>query len=412
MASIFLCGDRLNAAAYGTVSVSPAADTSYPSSRLIDQFLDEFWEQGSIAADSYIRCDLNQVVNSGFETYSGGAFTGWTSNVVGGGSTVTQDSGIKKAGTYSAKFTTGAGGGSKAEVTQSLTVRSGQKWRGSFSMYAGAGGVTKLEVWNPYTKNYLNSSGTWQASQAYHKSTVGTAAWEDFTTSFTVEAWATCQSSLTSLQLRFVVEIVSKVGYADEVYFWPEVNTVVLTGHNVEAGLPIQWRSSTDNFGASDVLVATLPARAGVAYSYQSTAVITRYVALKFSGTPVAKLRATEVFWGYGLSTSETPAWGYAVKRSVGQIRSSRASVRFADFSLDAVTLSFTPAFVTQWPEIETEIFERCSAGQMIIAIPDTSRTPIFIGRAPVESNYRPTSFAMMETSLTIEPLALGTWLP
>ena len=279
-------------------------------------------------------------------------------------------------------------------------------------MYAGAGGVTKLEIYNPYTKTYLNSGGAWQTAQTYYKTTVGTVAWEDFTASLQVESWVLCQASLTILQLRFVAETVSTVGYVDEVYFWPEVNTAILIAHNVEPGLPIQWRSSTDDFAASDVLVAALPARAGVTYSYQATAVITRWVGLKFVGTPVAKLRATEVVWGYGLATSETPSWGYRVRRSLPQIRSSRDSIRYSDFSLDGVTLRLQPAYSTQWAEIETEIFERCSGGQPIIAIPDTNRLPIFIGRTPVEWSYQATSLAIVDTELPIDPLPLGIWAP
>lgn len=270
----------------------------------------------------------------------------------------------------------------------------------------------RFEIFNPYTHMYLNPSGVWQTGQGYHKITAGTGAWEDFTVTLRVESWLLCQASLTAMRFRFVNDTRLSDGYVDEVYFWPEVNTAILAGHNVEPGVPIQWRSSTDNFAASDVLVATLPARAGITYSYQTSDVITRHVGLKFVGVPIAKLRATEVIWGYGLATGETPAWGYRVSRLIPQIRSSRSSVRYSDFSLDGVTLRLQPAYGTQWPEIESELFERCSMGAPIIAIPDTNRSPIFIGRTPVAWSYQATSLAIIDTELPIDALPLGIWAP
>lgn len=410
MAFTVLAGDRYNAAAYGTVT-SSSTDSTYPLSRLTDGFFDEFWYQAAIGADGYLSVDLNQITNGTFETYSGGAFTGWTSETNGGGSTVTQDSGTVKAGTYSCKLTVGASGGSYARVYQNLTVRTGAPWRGSFSFYAGAAGAVKLEIYNPYTRNYLATGGTWQSSQTYFKTTAGTGSWEDFTVSFSVESWAACQSSTTTLRFRVESNTSSTVGYVDQFYQWPETNFAAFFAHNCEAGLPVQWRSSTDGFASSDVLVATLTARAGVLFSYQSSSVTTRYVRLKFSGTPVAKLRATELVFGYAAAPADAPVWGYVVDRTIPQIRSSRGSVRMADFSTNAVVLDFEPSS-TQWDELEQEIYERASGGQTIILVPDTGVSRVFVGRIPERWRFQAVWATKYKFQLPLEPLALGTWLP
>lgn len=409
MGLLVICGDLYNAAGRGTITVSPAADPLFLSPKIIDGYIDEFWSQGSLLANSYVRADLNVNPYSGFEATP--FSTGYVKTELTGG-TVTLETGIKKAGAQSARLATSGSGGTYAGIERQERWRSGQKVRGSVSLYLGGAGPVKLEIRNLTTGNYLHPSGTWQAAQVDYLTTAGSGAWEDKTFFFTVESWSACQGNVANVYCRAYMNTTSGTGYVDEMCWWSEVNTAVLVSHNVDPITPVEWRSSTDNFGASDVLVSVVPPRQGVMYYYHAAGITTRYVQLKFTGTPVNKIRACEVVWGYALSTNETPSWGYGVTRSLAQIRTSRQSIRGADRTADAVELKFSPAFSTQWAEIETEIFERCSGGQTIIVIPDTNRTPIFIGRTPIDWIYTPVSLAISETALRVEPLRTGIWVP
>ena len=409
MGLVILAGDLYNAAARGTLTVSPTADPLFLSPKLIDGYIDEFWSQDSIVADSYIRCDLNVNPFSGFEATP--FSTGYTMTTANGG-TVTLETGIKKAGAQSAKMATSGAGGTYAGIERRDQWRSGQKVRGSVSLYLGGGGPVKLEIRNLMTGNYLAPGGTWQAAQIDYLTTSGSGAFEDKVFNFTVESWTACQGNLATVYCRAYMNTASGTGYVDEMCWWPEVNLVVLTSHNVDPITPVQWRSSTDNFGASDVLVVTVAPRAGVMYSYQSAGVTARYAGLKFVGTPLSKIRATEVVWGYGLETMLQLNWDFTHSAELKQVRTSKQSLAQQDFTDEAASLS-----IDSYPddgtfdEFRNELLRRTDKGQTVIVIPHTTKDPILIGRRPKAWAYHATP-AINSILTSVEPFPKGIWTP
>lgn len=410
MGFLVTAGDGLNLAT-NLASVSPLADTNFTSLALNDRRTDLFWSQGSIAANSYARFDLNRVKTGGFDSFSAGAFRDWTSEISGGGVAPVNEAVIKDAGAYSCELAMGASAG-YSRVTQNVTFRSGQRVRGSAKIRAdGIATAGKLEIYNSRTGRYLAPDGSWQLAQIYYKTTSSTGSFQSFTLAFVVESYAACQAAEVALRCRFVNDVVSTTVYADSFYLWPEVNLCIITGHNIAPATPIQWRSSTDDFAANDVLVATLPARETVTWKFEENAVTSRYVELRFVGTPEEKIRATEIFWCYGLRPAESPAWGYQVSRSTSQSRSGWQTIAHTDSAEQRVTMTMDPHHVQEWPEIETEIFRRAERGQPIIAIPDHNREEIFIGRTPPGWAYR-MDFSTVAIELPIEPYAQPIWVP
>jgi hypothetical protein len=389
----------------GTETSNPAADSAFPVGALQDGRIDAFFSQGSILADSTLRRDLNVIINGGLET---GDFTGWTKVELNSG-VVTIEPTIVNSGSKSAKLATSGVGGTEAGIKQTKVFRSGQRVRGTASLRATSGTV-KLEIKDLTTGKYYNTSSVWQTARTHHKITASTGSYETFALSIVLDGWEAHQSDFASLQVYAFGDSTSAQGYADDIYVWPETNLCVLAGHNVDPAITCEWRKSTDNFAANDVLVGALTARRGVMYRYETTAIVTRYVGLKFVGTPEAKIRATELIYTYALDTQRGVRWEVDHSSQVMQERSAWQSLALQDYPADGFA-GVIDAFPidTAFYELRDEIFRRAERGQMIILILSTTRDVIVIGRTPPDWAYS-TQPNINVVGLKIDPFPPGIW--
>ncbi len=372
--------------------------------------MSKWWAQGTLAADSYIKQDLNQVRNGGFETYSSGAFASWSNEFVGAG-TVTQEAAIILSGTYSAKLTVAAGGGSVTAIRQPLfSVRAGARWRGTIGLNPGVGGALKLEIYDARSGLYLDPSGAWVKAQAYHKVQAPTGGYTIHPLAFRVPSRRICGANITTIRLRVVADVPSTVNYIDELRAWPETNLVLLAGHNVYAGMPVRLRSSTDGFVANNVLVATMPPRPVTQYAYLPSAITARHILLEFGGTPAEAIRACELIIGYADTPAESPVYGFEISRSLRQIRSGDQSLILSSAIEDGGVLQYEPH------SSELEDFEdfvaRAIDGSLTVVIPSTERDEVLVGRIPETWAYRVVSYGMTSTEIPFEPLTFPLWTP
>jgi hypothetical protein len=156
----------------------------------------------------------------------------------------------------SAAFVNGAG--DTSSIYQDVVVRSGQTL--NIEMYARvvAPAAIELEVKNLHTGNYWDG-GSWSSTQASLFSNATVGSFGQSTASFTVESFNVCESDLVTLRITVMNSVSSSTGYAEDVSLWPAgTNFCGIFGHNVDKSVLLRLRGSTDNFGGSNVLVATL----------------------------------------------------------------------------------------------------------------------------------------------------------
>lgn len=404
MVHLVVTGAQANAAAVAEspLSVNPAASPLFLSPALADAKLSSYWSQGSIVADSYIRSDLNRVLNGGLETYSGG-FTSWGTTTVGAGSVVNEETVLHLTGTRAARLFAGGVPGSSAAIHQTVSVRSNSKQRGTVSLRTLAGDtVVKLQIRNLHTGKYLDTTGEWVTAGAYHKSTSATG-WATFPLAFRVESRRKCGANVVDLEYRVINETPATTGYLDELRVWPEINLVALLGHNVRPATSIEIRTSTDGWVANDVLAVAMNPRPLHAYAYIAPALTARHVSLKFVGTPAEKLRATEAFFGYAEALAESPVYGWSMQKSLRQTRANDQTLVLGEAPEDGGTFRYEP-HSSELEEFE-DFVHRGLDGSMSIVIPSTERDEVLVGRIPPTWAYQVSSYAITVTEVRLEPL-------
>jgi hypothetical protein len=256
-------------------------------------------------------------------------------------------------------------------------VRSGQRL--TFEVYArlvSAGGVGSLQLYNPITKKYWTGS-VWQSAQAYW-ATEGGTAYAQKTTAVTVEDFAANQSAVTYLELT--ADDTSTSGLLiEDAYVWPTWNAVVVAGHNIEPGMVTEARSSTDNFGASNVLEATMAIRRPSFYSYLSAPSTKRWAKLALTGTQSAQAGAvfvSELAVTYMETATVGPSDGMKIKYIPDQVRNTSPGgvVRATKNSEERRALQMTfdrvdPVYTTEAREARDEIVRRSDLGVWPIII-------------------------------------------
>jgi hypothetical protein len=359
------------------ITLSPGVDAIFPTSRLYDGYSDAVCRMSANAANPSVVVDLamldaNGADNGNLDTWSGGLPTSWTIVTTGTGA-VTQEAVLVRSGS-AMKLVKGTG---TAKGIKTYRVRSGQRL--TFELYArlvSAGGVGSFQLYNPVTKKYWTGAA-WQTAQAYW-STEGGTAYAQKTTEVTVEDFVANQAAITYLELT--CDDTSTNGLlVEDVYVWPTWNAIVVAGHNIEPGMVTEARSSTDNFGASNVLEATMTVRRPSFYSYLSTPSTKRWAKLALTGTQSAQGGAvyiSELAVTYMETATVGPSDGMKVKYIPDQVRNSSQSgvVRAQKQSDERRALQMTfdrvdPIYTTEAQEARDEILRRADFGVWPIII-------------------------------------------
>lgn len=383
------------------ITLSPGVDGNFPAVRLYDGYADGVCLWSANAANPYALVDLAMLDSSGadngnLDAWAGGLPSGWAVTATGGGSVVqTSVAGEMRSGS-AAKLNKGAG---TASLLKTYRVRSGQRLTIEAYVRIAVGGNIGLQVYNPVTKKYLTSGGAWQTAQAYWATEAASAVYVQKTIPFTVEDFAANQSAVTYLELSVVATAGaggSDFAFVDDAFLWPTWNAVVVAGHNIEPGLVTEARSSTDNFGASNVLEATMSVRQPAFHSYLSTPSTKRYVKLLMTGTQSAQAGAVyagELVVTYLEAALSFGQYDWELQFMDEQVRNtSRAGKVFATpLMTDArrlLRMSFKPRNDAAYREMRDDIVRRSRGGQWPLVIVPTDGEDIVIhGR--MDSSWR-----------------------
>ena len=194
-------------------------------------------------------------------------------------------------------------------------------------------------------------------------------------------------------------------------------------GHNIDSGISaIQLRKSSDNFGASDVLVATMTKATPTFFtSFASTSF--RYWRLKFVGTNTASPAPIAIGeWVLGVKSSLTNAqlidWSYEEdmpqdRQSGGNIKQAFA-VNLSDHRQRHVTLSFAAQSYAERDEILAMLTASQFGVEPIVFVPDPNDVIVIHGRMPKSIVWErlPGVTGGHRTTFTIEEDPFSVTLP
>jgi hypothetical protein len=148
--------------------------------------------------------------------------------------------------------------------TKTITVRAGERRRLTST------GTTSITVRNLATLKYLTSGGAWQTGSTTCMTTATSLDYQ-------IESLTACQQPTMSLQ----IVITNGTSVVDH----PRWNAIVVAGHNLDAGLTCELRSSTDNFSGSNVLEVTGTILRPSFYMIDTGGIANRYGRLLLTGT-------------------------------------------------------------------------------------------------------------------------------
>lgn len=180
-------------------------------------------------------------------------------------------------------------------------------------------------------------------------------------------------------------------------------------GHNIDSGVTaIQLRKSSDNFSASDVLVATMTKASPTFFTtFASTSF--RYWRLKLVGTNASAIELGE--WVLGAKSTLTNAqlieWSY--DEIMPQNRQGSGAVpqaivaNLATLRQRKLELSFLATSYSERDEIRAMLVDSAFGEQPLICIPDPNDEIIIHGRTPGKFTWDVLPGGLHRTSFAIE---------
>jgi hypothetical protein len=253
-------------------------------------------------------------------------------------------------------------------ATYTITVRAGER-----RCVTGTGSST-VTIRNLATGRYLTSAGAWQAGAANVLAAAGTVQYQ-------VESFTVCQAATVSLQI-----VLS--GGGSTVADWPACNAIAVWGHNLDPGLTVEMRSSTDNFSGSNVLEVTGAIQQPSFLLLDAAPSYNRYLRLALTGTNQATPWYAEVIPCYLETAVTTLGLDHEVTYDWAQIRSEGPYGETVVYSQ-----STWPRRIGKWRfnmdvakerETREEIIFRCQGGAYpLLFVPTSSDAPpaVLFGR-------------------------------
>jgi hypothetical protein len=251
-------------------------------------------------------------------------------------------------------------------ATYTFTARAGERRR------VTSGGTSNVTVQNLSTLKYLTSGGAWQVASTYCLTGAGSVDYQ-------VESLTLCQLPAVSLKITQS----ATVTLSD----WPRWNSVMVFGHNLDAGLSVEMRSSTDNFSGSNVLEVTGSILQPSFYMNKGSAITSRYGRVALTGTNQAIPWYASVAPMY-LETMTTgqSADGYEVALEEVQIRNDSAVATSNVYNMSpwprrTISLHFRSGTAAAL-ELRQEIVLRCRGGAYpFVVVPVSTEGTILMTR-------------------------------
>jgi len=383
------------------ITLSPGVDATLPVSRLYDGYADSVCRQSANSANPSVVVDLAMLDSSGgdngnLDAWAAGVPTSWSVTATGGGSVAQTSVGGEVRTGSAAKLNKGAG---TASLLKTYRVRAGQRLTVEAYVRIAAAGNIGLQLYNPVTKKYLTSGGAWQTAQAYWATEAASAVYVQKTVPFTVEDFAANQSAITYLELSVVATAGaggSDFAFVDDAFIWPTWNALVVAGHNIDAGMVTEARSSTDNFGASNVLEATMAMRQPAFHSYLAAPSSKRWAKLAMTGTQSTQAGAVyagELAVTYLETALSSGSYEWELQFMDEQVRNTSQTGKVTAMPLmtDArriLRMSFKPRSDAAYREMRDDIVRRSRGGQWpLIIAPIDGEDIVIHGR--LDSSWR-----------------------
>lgn len=250
--------------------------------------------------------------------------------------------------------------------TQDIVVRTGER------RFVTGVGTTTISIRNLLTGKYLTSGGAWQAGSTNCLTAAGTLAYQ-------VESFTACQSPTA------ILRIVMSGGTT--VADWPRWNAVMIFGHNLDPGLTVEMRSSTDNFSSVNALEVTGAITQPSFYMLKASPITSRYGRVLFTGTNQAIPWYAEVAPMYlETPTLQTSADGYELAFEEAQVRNdgpwgTSYVYNMAPWPRRTIALHFRMGTVSE-AEIRQEIVLRCRGGAYpLVVVPNSAEPAILLTR-------------------------------
>jgi len=258
---------------------------------------------------------------------------------------------------------------------RSFYARAGSRWN-----VKGFSGSVTCRIQNLLTKYWLTSAGAWQASQTNCRSSTSTAL------NFTIEDFDTCKAPVAELELTVSVGTGCTV--------WPSWNTVHVYGHNLDAGMVVAARYSSDGFSGSNNLKDYLDHYENCCH-LATTDVDDRWFRLYSAGTNRSAPWYGEIVVTDATTLNEpNTEGGYEIKRIEPQLRTAGRWGVVSVYNLSPVArrvgrFSFSENNTDQ-NSLREQIVAACRGGAYPVLLSpvddeDLRRTPPLYGRLTEE---------------------------
>lgn len=399
-----------NFLAWATLT-SSNENTLYPLTNVKDHDPSSPFQFNTTGNDLEMKLDLTMLTGRDFNTWSGGAPTGWSVFTSGTGS-VTQDSVIfDGAGGSSAKLNGGASG--TAFVAQARTVRAGWKMYVRVRIRTTASAVVYLQVRNRRTGKTLDNTMAWVTSPtAIAKTHIsGAGAFETVTFGpFTVEDFWTVGADTCDL-LFIGGNDQNADAWIDNWDVYPGVDFLSIHGHNVPAGMVVRARYSDDDSTYATHLTAT---PRPVAFYASGTTEGHRYWKIPYVSDSNIPL-STAIYYGEVIlaqaDTVPPQRYGWETKFLFPQTRTRTEAGKQTSYKrtlteVRGLRLSFQPTSETAFKQLRDEWARRTFGGfYPMVMVPDTldPSGTVLHGRLNDEVDFRRQLNALWDTDITIE---------
>lgn len=381
---IYISGYLGNAMRRATsITPSQAAHAKYPATNLGSGLPSKPFRFDAVGANVDVVADINFLLNQGLENWLVTTLPDDWVEGAGAGS-IARDAITVDEGVYSAKIT-----GAK-EFYQDVEVLTGKEYELAAALHGDGAQGAYIYVQDLDTLEWLTTGAVWQAAKTH--ALIETAnAWDDEQSSFTVESPDNARYR-TTLRITCAGEA-GGVVYVDDLYLIPKINMTSFHGHNLGSGISLNLRASTDNFGASNVDIAT-PVMAQPAFYKTFSLAFYRYWKLLTTSQSVGDpIWIGEWTLGSFANLGEAMRWGWQlvhrqprtdVRMSPsGQLYSRREAYRPSR----NLVMSFIASTEADRDEMLEEVRQASEQGdEPVIMVPDINDVVVIHGRVSESS--------------------------
>lgn len=353
-------------------TLSTSEDSLFPAPKMYDGLPSIPFRFSGTSSAQTITFDLNIVPNANMSAAStASVLTFWT--VLTG--SVVRSTADAYTGTYSMAVTASGSGG---EAYQDVDIFAEEEANATVAVRGDGAAGCSAKVQNRRTKNWLTSTGGWQAAEVALLANA-TTSWAELTVEgVDVESMRACKG-----ELRLTLETTSTSGtvYGGLFAVWPSVNFVSGHGHNVDDGVSLMLRRSSDAFVAVDTSEVEITPRQPTFYSVLTSQKTDRYWRLAFTGTNAEAIWLGEVVLGQAVSLTCLPLAPWSEESEDAQIRTGLGAYLQGDQPKRRLTLSFDLDSATKLGQ-NYDLYE-CSRGGAypLVLVPMSTETACYYCR-------------------------------